>query len=202
MLPSRTHIVNRLTFGTGSWHIEVKAVVKPLTKEGMMKQIVRLAAASLAVLLMLVMFPEAVSAEKGPLEGAWKIVEVSHTSPDTSWTWSDPRPSLFIFGRGHYSMMFVWGTEPRALFADRSNSTDEEKLAAYGSFVANSGTYEVTGSAVTTRPIVAKNPNFMSGEYLTYEFVVQDDSLLLTLKSIPWNPDAKFETRYKLARLE
>jgi len=168
-----------------------------------MRQFIRLAAA-VVVLIGLTALPVVASAEKCPLEGAWEIVEQSYTSADTSWAWSDPQPSLFIFGKKHYSIMFVRGTEPRALFADPAVDTDEEILAAYRSFTANSGTYEVTGSDVTTRPIVAKWPNFTESGfgYLKYQFEVQGDSLLLTLKSVPWNPDLKFERRYKLVRLE
>ena len=132
-----------------------------------MKKTARFASAALAALLMLITLPQVVSAQKAPLEGAWKIVKVSYTSPDTSWTHHDPQPSLYIFAKAHYSIMYVQDTKPRAQFAEQGNSTDEEKLAAYNSFVANSGTYDVKGSMLTIRPIVAKNPNFMSGGYLT-----------------------------------
>jgi len=96
-------------------------------------------------------------------------------------------------------------SQPRELFSGdepivgSSEPTDAEKLAAYDSFIANSGTYEVSGSTLTTRPIVAKNPNFMSGGSVTYTYEIEGDTLRLTL-TLPWAPEN--ETRYTLVRLE
>ncbi len=147
---------------------------------------------------------------QGALEGAWKVTEVSFESPDTSWTDADPQPSLYIFAKQDYSIMHVpsgpdGSSQPRELFSGdepivgSSEPTDAEKLAAYDSFIANSGTYEVSGSTLTTRPIVAKNPNFMSGGSLTYTYEIEGDTLRLTL-TLPWAPEN--ETRYTLVRLE
>lgn len=142
--------------------------------------------------------------EAGPLEGAWKYVELSTTSPDTSSTITSPQPSLYIFLKQHYSVMFVPGSEPRELFSGDepvlgSDPTDAEKLAAYDSFIANSGTYELTDSTLTTRPMVAKNPNFMAGGSLTFTYRVEADTLRLTLRP-PWAPET--EIRSTLVRLE
>lgn len=48
------------------------------------------------------------------LLGAWKITEVSVTSPDTTWTNEDPQPGLYIFSDRHFSNLLVSGTEDRA----------------------------------------------------------------------------------------
>ncbi len=143
--------------------------------------------------------------EAGPLEGAWKLVELSTTSPDTSSTITSPQPSLYIFAKQHYSVMYVPGSEPRQLFSGddpiigSTAPTDAEKLAAYDSFIANSGTYELTDSTLTTRPMVAKNPNFMAGGSLTFTYRVEADTLRLTLR-LPWAPET--EIRATLVRLE
>ena len=50
-------------------------------------------------------------------------------------------------------------------------------MDVFGRILANSGTYEVSGSTFTTRPMVAKNPNFMSGGSLTYTFEIDGDTL-------------------------
>jgi hypothetical protein len=139
------------------------------------------------------------------LEGAWRITEIAFTSPDTSYAISDPQPSLHLFLKRHYSEMLVPGDEPRALFSGdqpvlgSAEPTDAEKLAAFDSFIANSGTYEVSGSTLTIRPIVAKTPNFMAGESLTFTYQVEADTLRLTLRP-PWEPDT--EVSYTLTRLE
>ena len=137
------------------------------------------------------------------LEGAWKITEESFESPDASWTDTSPQPSLHIFAKQHYSIMLVPSgpdgrSQPRKLFSD-DERTDAEKIAAFDSFIANSGTYEVSDSSLTTRPIVAKNPNFMSGGSLTYIYQIEGDTLQLTLTP-PWAPDT--ERSVTLVRLE
>ena len=136
-------------------------------------------------------------ADKGPLEGAWKIEAASYTGPDTSWTITSPQPSLFVFAKQHYSLMFVPGNESRSLFADRSQPTDAEKLGAYNSFMGNSGTYELTDSTVTTRRIIAKNPNLFS---VHTRYQVKGDSLWFTLQ-VPLAAPVG-ELRYTLVRLE
>jgi len=140
-----------------------------------------------------------------PLVGAWRITEFSSSGPDTSYTISDPQPSLLIFLTSRYSQMYVPGDEPRELFSGdepvlgAQEPTDAELLTAYGSFIANSGTYEVSGSTITTRPIVAKTPNFMAGGSLSYTYRVEGDTLWLTI-DLPWDPDV--EDSFTLTRLE
>ncbi len=61
------------------------------------------------------------------------------------------------------------------------------KVAAYDSFVANAGTYEVADSTLTIHPVVARSPNFMSGGSDKYRFRVSGDTLWLSnaLKFFP-----------------
>ena len=144
------------------------------------------------------------TAEPG-LEGAWKTTEFSLVSPDTSYTISDPQPSLYVFLKRHYSIMYVPGDEPRELFGGdqpvlgAAEPTDAEKVVAFNSFIANSGTYELTDSMLTTRPMVAKTPNFMAGGSLTFTYEIEGDGLRLTLR-LPWEPDT--EVSFALTRLE
>lgn len=146
---------------------------------------------------------------RGPLEGAWTLVDQVTTGADSS-TNHAPQPSLYLFAPRHYSIMYVTGKEPRALFKG-DTPTDAERLAAYNAMVANSGTYEVTDSTLTTRPIVARNPNYMGGGFTTYRFRVTGDTLWLTDRRSDLNlrmddhvmprtgPDN--ETKSKLVRL-
>lgn len=149
-------------------------------------------------------------AARGPLEGVWKVAEEVVTGANASSTTS-PQASLFIFTRTHYSMLRVASAQPRVLFK-AVDPTIEEKIAAYDTFVANSGTYEVTGTTVTTRPMVAKSPNFMAGGSDKYQFRVDGKTLWLTSKStdisfrvgdrlVPGSGPVS-ETRRKLIRLE
>ena len=134
---------------------------------------------------------------KNALLGAWRITEVSVTSPDTTWTSKNLQPGLYIFSDRHFSNLLVSGTEDRTPFTDET--TDEEVLAAYQRFIADAGTYEVTDTELTTHNIVAKMPNFMNGGF-TYRYTVHGDSLVLTFNA-GWAP-AGGEITYRLVRLK
>ena len=119
---------------------------------------------------------ERAEAPEPPLEGAWSVVSIRLTGPDSAST--TVQPSLYLFGDKHYSMMRVTGNQPRALAATDS-ATDAEKLAAYNSFIANTGTYEVADSTLTIHPVVARSPNYMGGSD-KYRFRVNGDTLWLS----------------------
>ena len=145
------------------------------------------------------------AAQSAPsLQGAWRVTEVVVTGANPS-TNSSPQPGLYVFTRQHYSIMTVGGTTARkspAAPKDPGKPTDAEKLAQYdvwNPFTANSGTYQVTGSTLTTRPLVAKNPGVMGGTQ-TREFKIDGTTLTLIQKSPAGQPAS--ETRTKLTRLE
>ncbi len=168
---------------------------------------------TLKALITLIAFSTVLAAQtapKKPLEGVWKVVESVVTGANAS-TNTNPQPSLFIFTKTHYSMMSVSGNQPRALFK-AEQPTNQEKVPAFDSFVANTGTYEVMGSTLTIRPIVARYPNFMAGGFDKYQFRIEGNTLWLTDKSTDLNyrigervvPSSApvSETRLKLVRVE
>ena len=92
------------------------------------------------------------------------------------------------------------------------NTARITKVAAFDSFVANAGAYELAGSTLTIRPIVARDPNYMVGGFNKYQFRIEGNTMTLTNKStdlnmrfgeqvVPSNAPAS-ETRITLARLE
>lgn len=113
--------------------------------------------------------------EGNPLEGAWAA---------TSWDVAgeaigEPQPGLIVFTGTHYTMMYVNGAEARPRY-EGEELTDPEKLAAYDSFTANSGRYEVSGNELTTRAFVAKDPNYMNDwpdNASTYSFELEGNTL-------------------------
>jgi Lipocalin-like domain len=149
-------------------------------------------------------------AAKQAIEGVWKVSEIVVTGAGAS-TISSPQPSLFIFTRSHYSIMYVPGSKPRALKKAEAATTDE-KIAAFDSFVANAGAYELAGSTLTIRPIVARDPNYMVGGFNKYQFRIDGNTLTLTNKSTDLNmrfgeqvmpsKAPASETRIKLVRME
>jgi hypothetical protein len=159
-----------------------------------------------------VLFASAAFAQtKSPVEGVWKIAEVVTPGRDSAEkgatvTNSNPQPSLMIFTKGYYSQVFVVGDQPRAAFEpakDPQNPTDAEKIARYeqwGPFVANSGTYEIKGSTIIRRAIVAKNVAVMTGATPNVlEFKLEGPN---TLWLIPTGDQAATQSRLKLTRLE
>jgi hypothetical protein len=140
---------------------------------------------------------------RGPLEGAWKITEVTATGGPDAGTNSMPQPSLYIFGKVHYSIMRINGTEPRARWKEsvlRAEQTDAALRAAILPLIGNAGSYSVSGTTLTTRPTVAVDPNLtQDGTPGTLEFRSEGDALWLTQKS---TTEPSVETTWKLMRLE
>jgi hypothetical protein len=101
------------------------------------------------------------------VEGVWKVTEETFMGANPSST-SNAQPALLILTKTHYSFIRVVGQKPRPLFK-AINPTAEEKIAAFDSFTASSGTYELVGSTLTMRPAVSKHPNFMAGGSEKYE---------------------------------
>jgi len=146
-----------------------------------------------------------VKSTPSPVEGVWKITEVVTTGPNAA-TNSSPQPSLVIFARGHYSIISVGGTTARTAVPqpkDPNNPTDAEKIALYEHWrqlTANAGTYEVNGTTMTRRPMVAKNHSDMTASAATVvEFKVDGDTLWMTSKSTDGQPES--QTRTKLTRV-
>lgn len=137
-----------------------------------------------------------------PLEGVWQRVSVTYVGPDTSWTTHHPQPSVYIFTKGYYSMMFVPGEEPRTPFSsDRPSAA--ERITAFDSFRASSGRYELRGKRLVLRPLVARVPNLMTAGEQGYVYRLRGDSLWLTFE-YPWTADTTrtARVRVRLVRLE
>jgi hypothetical protein len=144
---------------------------------------------------------------KGPLEGGWLVVDVRFGDGGEHTGIMRAQPGQFIFTPTRYAAVWVTQTEPRALSASHFQPTPDEIIAHYRSVAANSGTYEVSGSRITIRPIVAKLPDFAGGQ-LTYEYRIDGDMLFLDAVEetssggiVPANYDATRE-RLKLRRVE
>ena len=130
-----------------------------------------------------------------PVEGVWKTVEVSFSSADTSYANEFTRPSLLIFTKGHYASLRIGGPdEPRALLPEEP--TDEQRLAAQQWVRMSGGTYEVSGSSMTTTVIMHHNPNAMAeGRTDTSTFEVDGDVMTRTLTNEVRELVVKYERR-------
>lgn len=135
----------------------------------------------LMVLLLLVSCQEAPSSSpatpSNELVGVWSLVAVD---PGDGSPLIDPsQPGLYIFADEHYSAVFVPGPEPRMKAAVSFQPTDEEMIEEYETIIVNTGTYEISGSTVTFRPILAKSPGFVGGHQMS-TFRISGDTLVLT----------------------
>ena len=138
------------------------------------------------LILVVLLVPMAGIAAESPLTGAWQIVEATgHDSKNGDWKTKKIQPGLFLFVDGHYSMIYVTGDKARALLpaaTDRDNITEEQLRATFKPIIANSGTYTIKGSSLTTKPMVALWPNFMESGSDAYTFSIEKDMLTLTEK--------------------
>ena len=138
---------------------------------------------------------------RASLRGVLKVTELLSRAPGEGWVPVTPNLSLYIFTETHYSYMFTTGAGPRRLFAgDPIKPTDAEKVAAYDSFVAASGTYVLSGPTLTLSAILHKNPNEMAGAPLTYTVEMDGNTLRMTIANPPFAPGR--ERRTVLARVE
>jgi Lipocalin-like domain len=136
------------------------------------------------------------------ITGVWKAEKFAFRYPDSAWTvQTPPDENLYIFTTKYYSYTYVRGNSPRKLFeGDPNKPTDAEKITAYDSFVANSGTYSVKDSILILRAVIHKNPNEMTGKHLTYKIKIERNKLQFTITDPPFLPGREWRTN--LIRVE
>ncbi len=125
--------------------------------------------------------PSEPAAPANPLQGVWSLAAAD---PGDGSPVIDPsQPGLYIFAEGHYSAVYAPGAEPRLPAEIAFQPTPEEMVAQHESIIVNTGTYEISGSTVTFRPIIAKSPAFVGGR-ATSEFRIDGDTLTLTGQTV------------------
>jgi hypothetical protein len=137
------------------------------------------------------------------LEGVWQAVEVSVTGPGArTIVIPEPRPNLVIITARHYSRVEVHSEGPRPMLGDVAKATADELRAAWGPFVAEAGTYELTGNVLTMRPLVAKNPAAMApGAFIAYTVRMEGNTIWVTYQRNQSGPIANPAT-IKAVRVE
>jgi hypothetical protein len=121
----------------------------------------------LIVLAMVALITPFVRGQAKPsIQGVWRAVEITVTNPNPGpngfqrGTHTNVQPELLIFTGKHYSVVGDTGAQarPTTPMAVPGKPTLEELQTRWGPFVANAGTYEVSGDMLTRHVIVAKNP--------------------------------------------
>ena len=134
------------------------------------------------------------------VQGVWRTLEVA-VSGAAGRTFK-PEPTLAIFHGRHYSRVEVHAEQPRPLLGNPAAASADELRAVWGPFVAEAGTFEVSGSEITLRATVTKNPAAMrDGASSVYTFRREGDRLMLAEVRTPAGPSAQAIT-VTLTRVE
>jgi len=135
------------------------------------------------------------------LQGVWRSVEVTVTGPNAR-TITNLQPNLTVVSAKHYARVEVQSEGPRPIVADVTKATADELRAVWGPFVAEAGTYELTGDMLTMHPIAAKNPAAMvAGAVIVYSCKFEGNTLTVTQQRNQNGPFANPAT-IKLVRVE
>lgn len=147
---------------------------------------------------------------KPSIQGVWRVVEVTITNPNPApgllpkGTHTNLQPSLLIFTGKHYSSITDTAAKPRPTggFKVAGKPTAEEMQSQWGPFGANAGTYELSGTALTRRASVAKNPANQNGKIVTRSTIKLDGNNLWIITTE--GPTGKVEnpTTVKYVRIE
>ena len=130
-------------------------------------------------------------------------MEVTITGPGArTITIREPRPNLTILTSRHYSRVEDQSETPRPILADVTKASADQLRAAWGPFVGEAGTYELTDDNLTMRPIAAKNPSVMGpGVFITYSYRLEGDTMWVTQQRNQNGPFANPAT-VKVVRVE
>ena len=146
--------------------------------------------------------PHTAASARFDIRGVWKVTELAWSTPGGDWEIHKVYLSQYIFTKRHYTYMYVPGAGPRKRFVgDPNRPTDAEKVEAYNSFIAASGTYTLSGQTLALQRLITKNPNEMDGNTLIYtvEFV-DSNTLRMVVSNPPFLPGR--EQRTVLTRIE
>jgi hypothetical protein len=140
--------------------------------------------------------------QKASVEGVWAITERVTTGPNGATT-QMTQPSMYVFTKKHYSIIYVASTSPRPEITDLNAATAEELRKVFvDDFIANAGTYEFKGGKLTTRPFVAKSPTAMkAGSFTTFSVKFSGNTMTLVSEANQNGPAAN-PTTTKLRRVE
>lgn len=119
------------------------------------------------------------AAPRAAFEGVWRTVEVVVQGP-THQVFG-PGATLAVFHGRHYSRVEVHADRARPMLVDPAAASADELRAVWGPFVAEAGTFDLSGNVVTMQALVAKNPAaMMNGATSAYTYERSGDTLTLT----------------------
>jgi hypothetical protein len=146
---------------------------------------------------------------KPSIQGVWRPVEVTITNPNSNpqglgkGTHTTLQPALAIITAKHYSSIVDTAAKPRptTAFNAPGKPTAEEMQTQWGPFAANAGTYELSGTTLTLRPIVAKNPAIQGKSFVRFTIKL-DGNNLWTTQTETSTGKTEYPTTIKYVRVE
>ena len=114
------------------------------------------------------------------VSGAWRLDEI-RTAGAEGKTSKFANPNIYLFTKGHWSIIRVEGDKPRSTESWQT-MTPEQVIDTYvKQFTASGGTYELKGGTLTMKTTIAKNPGFMAREHwISYTVKVNGPTMTLT----------------------
>jgi len=142
-----------------------------------------------------------ISAQAQKIEGVWTLTEITTTGPNAG-TKQITQPSMYLFTKKHYSIIYVSSDAPRDASDPATMDADHLREVFVKSFVANAGTYELKAGKLTLHPMVAKSPTYMQGgRWLKESVTISGNNMTLTTDSSNEGP-SKNPTTFKFTRIE
>ena len=112
--------------------------------------------------------------------GAWRLDEVATTGADGKVS-RFGNPNIYLFTKGHFSIIRVEGDTPRSTESWTKMTPDQVIDTYIKQFTASGGTYEMKGDTLTMKTTIAKSPGFMArANWISYTVKVNGQTMTLT----------------------
>ena len=112
--------------------------------------------------------------------GAWRLDEIK-TSGAEGKTTKFSQPNIYLFTKGHFSVIRIEGDKPRS--TDNWTTMTQEQLidTFIKQFTASGGTYDMKGVTLTMKTTIAKSPGFMArANWISYTVNINGQTMTLT----------------------
>jgi hypothetical protein len=112
--------------------------------------------------------------------GAWRLDEIKTTGTNAK-TSKFTNPNIYLFTKGHFSIIRVEGDKPRSTESWQTMAPEQVIDTYVKQFTASGGTYDMKGDTLTMKTTIAKNPNIMTrGDWISYTVAINGQTMTLT----------------------
>jgi len=120
--------------------------------------------------------------------GAWRLDEIATSGSDAKAA-KFSNPNIYLFTKGHFSIIRIEGDKPRSTDSWTTMTRDQVVDTYVKQFTASGGTYDMKGNTLTMRTTIAKNPNIMTrGDWIAYTVKINRRTMTLTASATNEGP--------------